>query len=75
MARIAGVDLPGRKHVWIGLTRIFGIGNTKGREICVKARIELSKASTSSTTLRSGEFARSSRPSTRSKVTFVVKSR
>ena len=43
MARIAGVDLPGRKHVWIGLTRIFGIGKTKGREICEKARVELSK--------------------------------
>ena len=43
MARIAGVDLPGRKHVWIGLTRIYGIGKTKGREICERASVELSK--------------------------------
>jgi small subunit ribosomal protein S13 len=43
VARIAGVDLPGRKQVWIGLTRIYGIGQTKGREICEKARIELTK--------------------------------
>ena len=43
MARIAGVDLPGRKHVWIGLTRIFGIGQTKGKEICGIANIEPSK--------------------------------
>lgn len=43
MARIAGVDLPGRKQVWIGLTRIFGIGKAKGQEICNKAGIDLEK--------------------------------
>jgi small subunit ribosomal protein S13 len=43
VARIAGVDLPGRKHVWIGLTQIFGIGQAKGQEICEKARVEKSK--------------------------------
>ncbi len=43
MARIAGVDLPGRKHVWIGLTRIFGIGQTRGLEICEKAKVTPSK--------------------------------
>lgn len=39
MARIAGVDLPGRKQVWVGLTRIYGIGQTKGREICERAKV------------------------------------
>ena len=43
MARIAGVDLPGRKHVWIGLTRIFGLGRAKAREVCGKARVPLGK--------------------------------
>jgi small subunit ribosomal protein S13 len=42
VARIAGVDLPRRKHVQIALTYIFGIGRTKAREICQKA--ELSEA-------------------------------
>jgi small subunit ribosomal protein S13 len=33
MARIAGVDLPREKRVVIGLTYIFGIGNTKAQNI------------------------------------------
>ncbi|MEL6733415.1 MAG: 30S ribosomal protein S13, partial [Bacteroidota bacterium] len=33
MARIAGVDLPKNKRGIIGLTYIFGIGNTRSKEI------------------------------------------
>ena len=33
MARIAGVDLPPNKQVWIGLTYIHGIGRTLSRRI------------------------------------------
>ncbi len=33
MARIAGVDLPNDKRVVIGLTYIFGIGNSAARKI------------------------------------------
>ncbi|CAG0953225.1 partial 30S ribosomal protein S13, partial [Anaerolineae bacterium] len=36
MARIAGVDLPGRKHTWIALQYIYGIGPTRARMICQK---------------------------------------
>lgn len=39
MARIAGVDLPREKRVEIGLTYIFGIGDTKAREILQKTGI------------------------------------
>ena len=39
MARIAGVDLPGRKHVWISLQSIYGIGPKVAQDICVKAEI------------------------------------
>jgi small subunit ribosomal protein S13 len=35
MARIAGVNLPVQKHVWVGLQSIFGIGRTRSRQICV----------------------------------------
>jgi small subunit ribosomal protein S13 len=42
MARIAGVDLPTRKRVVIGLTYIFGIGRTKAVEILAKAGIDQS---------------------------------
>jgi small subunit ribosomal protein S13 len=40
MARIAGVDLPKNKRGVIGLTYIFGIGNTIAKEILEKAAID-----------------------------------
>ena len=33
MARIAGVDLPPQQNVWIGLTRIYGIGQSRSRTL------------------------------------------
>lgn len=33
MARIAGVELPPRANVWIGLTRIYGIGRSRSRTL------------------------------------------
>lgn len=43
MARIAGVDLPRRKHVAFALPYIFGIGRTLAREICKKTKIPENK--------------------------------
>jgi len=43
MARIAGVDLPGRKHIHIALRYIYGVGPTRAVEICEKANIPLDK--------------------------------
>lgn len=40
MARIAGVDLPRDKRVEIGLTYIYGIGQTVARKIVDQAGIE-----------------------------------
>ncbi|MDA2913764.1 30S ribosomal protein S13 [Acidobacteriia bacterium AH_259_A11_L15] len=40
MARIAGVDLPPQKNVWIGLTRIYGIGQSRSRAILDQANVE-----------------------------------
>ncbi len=40
MARIAGVNLPVNKHVWVGLQSIFGIGRSRSRRICVEAGID-----------------------------------
>ena len=34
MARIAGVNLPNQKRLEIGLTYIFGIGQSTARDIC-----------------------------------------
>jgi len=34
MARIAGVNIPDNKHLRIALTYIYGIGNTRAKQIC-----------------------------------------
>lgn len=39
MARIAGVDLPKRKRVEIGLTYIYGIGRSKSNSILKQLKI------------------------------------
>jgi small subunit ribosomal protein S13 len=39
MARIAGVNLPPRKHIVIALTSIYGIGCTRAKKICEKSGI------------------------------------
>jgi len=41
MARIAGVDLPPNKQVWVGLTYIHGIGASRSREILGKSEVEV----------------------------------
>lgn len=43
MARIAGVDLPGRKHIWVSLQYIFGIGPSTSTRICEMAEIPQTK--------------------------------
>ena len=40
MARIAGIDIAGHKHVWIGLTYIYGIGPTTAKQVLAEAGIE-----------------------------------
>ena len=40
MARIAGVNIPDRKHAVIALTSIYGIGRTKAAQICEAAGID-----------------------------------
>lgn len=42
MARIAGVNLPAQKHVWIGLQSIYGIGRTRSKQVCGAAGIDAS---------------------------------
>ena len=40
MARIAGINIPMNKHVVIGLTHIFGIGNSRAARICDAAGVK-----------------------------------
>ena len=39
MARIAGVDIPGNKQVWVSLQYIYGIGPTLSRNILAQTDI------------------------------------
>ena len=39
MPRIAGVDIPGKKQVWISLQYIYGIGSTLSRKILAQAEV------------------------------------
>jgi small subunit ribosomal protein S13 len=40
MARIAGVNIPDRKHTWVSLTQIYGIGRTTSLKICEATAIK-----------------------------------
>jgi len=40
MARIAGIDLPPNKQVWVGLTYIHGIGESLSRQVLQSAEVE-----------------------------------
>jgi len=40
MARIAGVNVPDRKHAWISLTAIYGVGKTRAFQICDAAGVD-----------------------------------
>ncbi|MEY6430977.1 30S ribosomal protein S13 [Thioalkalicoccus limnaeus] len=39
MARIAGVNIPDKKHAVIALTAIYGVGRTRAGEICDAAGV------------------------------------
>lgn len=43
MARIAGVDLPPQKRLWIGLTSIYGIGRVRAKKIAELSNVDWSK--------------------------------
>ena len=38
MARIAGINIPMNKHVWVGLTHIYGVGKSRARTVCDRRR-------------------------------------
>lgn len=40
MARIAGVNIPDRKHTVIALTSIYGIGQSRAAQICADAGVK-----------------------------------
>ena len=43
MARIAGVDLPLQKRLWVGLTSIYGIGQVRAKLLAERAGVDHNK--------------------------------
>jgi len=41
MARIAGINIPMNKHVWVGLTHIYGVGRTQAMKACEAAGVKI----------------------------------
>jgi small subunit ribosomal protein S13 len=39
MARIAGINIPMNKHVWVGLTHISGVGRARAHATCEAAGV------------------------------------
>src|SRR5690348_18488283 len=39
MARIAGINIPMNKHVWVGLTHIYGVGVARAKAACEGAGV------------------------------------
>jgi small subunit ribosomal protein S13 len=39
VARIAGINIPLNKHIVIGLTSIYGIGDSRAKQICSEAGV------------------------------------
>ena len=44
MPRIAGVDIPADKPIWISLTYLYGVGRTNSRQILKEAGIDGQRA-------------------------------
>lgn len=40
MARIAGVNLPNQKPIWIALTAIYGVGPNVAKQVLAEAKID-----------------------------------
>ncbi|HEX9585531.1 MAG TPA: 30S ribosomal protein S13 [Gammaproteobacteria bacterium] len=40
MARVAGVNIPDRKHAWVSLTSVYGVGKSAAFKICESAGIK-----------------------------------
>ncbi len=72
MARIAGVNIPSQKPIWVSLTYIYGIGPTTSRRILSEVGVEPQKRTNE---LSEAELARRSTASTRSRATCGAKSR
>jgi small subunit ribosomal protein S13 len=43
MARVAGIEIPNEKRLWVSLLSVYGIGESKAKELCEKTRLDANK--------------------------------
>ena len=41
MARVAGLEIPNDKRLWVSLMSIYGIGEKSAKQICTETKIDL----------------------------------
>ena len=72
MARIVGVDLPKNKRGEIGLTYIYGIGNSRSAEILAAAQKSAESGTTADIVEKSGEEGTPNRTTTEKNLSDVL---
>jgi small subunit ribosomal protein S13 len=40
MARVAGVEIPNEKKLWVSLMEIYGIGEQKAKKLCEETKVD-----------------------------------
>lgn len=43
MARVAGIEIPNDKRLWVSLMNIYGIGENKAKELCEATKLDKDK--------------------------------
>lgn len=43
MARVAGVEISNEKRLWVSLLEIYGIGESKAKELCSRTKLDENK--------------------------------
>ena len=76
MARIAGVNLPNQKRLEIGLTYIYGIGQSTAQKVCAElGLVPDDEGQATSPTRRSRSSATTSTRTSRSRATCAASAR
>mgnify|MGYP001069544029 FL=1 len=43
MARVAGIEIPNDKRLWVSIMKIYGIGESKAKELCETTKLDEDK--------------------------------
>ncbi|MFA7627865.1 MAG: 30S ribosomal protein S13 [Candidatus Dojkabacteria bacterium] len=43
MARVAGIEIPNDKRLWVSIMNIYGVGESKAKELCEATKLDKDK--------------------------------